>query len=100
MNAPPQPHERSDSQTTPMPASSGARAHDDSWRRAANTNALGRAWAAATTWAPTDTDARAAADRVERRLHELHPEAVTRVPVRARRRPGPWRSHAPLSRTP
>lgn len=51
-------------------------AHDDDWLRRANTGDLARAWAAATPWADTDVDARQAAHRVERRLHELHPDAM------------------------
>jgi hypothetical protein len=53
-----------------------ARARDHSWLRAADDQALGRVWAAATTWANTDADARTVAARVEQRLHELHPEAM------------------------
>ena len=51
-------------------------AHDDDWLRRASTGDLGRAWAAATPWADTDVDAQQAAQRVERRLHELHPDAM------------------------
>jgi len=51
-------------------------AHDEDWLRRANTGHLARAWAAATPWAETDIDAHEAAQRVERRLHELHPEAM------------------------
>lgn len=51
-------------------------AHDDDWLHRANTGDLARAWAAATPWADTDIDAHEAARRVERRLHELHPDAM------------------------
>ena len=49
-------------------------AHDDEWLRRAPTGDLARAWAAATPWATTD--AHDAAARLERRLHELHPDAM------------------------
>lgn len=52
-------------------------AHDDDWLRRASTGDLARAWAAATPWADTDVDAQQAAHRVERRLHELHPDAMS-----------------------
>lgn len=51
-------------------------AYDDDWVRKARTQELGRAWAAATPWVDTDNDAHEAAQRVERRLHELHPDAM------------------------
>jgi len=51
-------------------------AHDDEWLRRATTGDLARAWAAATPWATTDTDAHDAAARLECRLHELHPDAM------------------------
>jgi len=51
-------------------------AHDDEWLRRATTGDLARAWAAATPWAATDADAHDAANRLERRLHELHPDAM------------------------
>jgi hypothetical protein len=51
-------------------------AHDEDWLRRASIQDLGRVWAAATPWAATDHDAAEAAQRVEQRLHVLHPEAM------------------------
>lgn len=51
-------------------------AYDDEWLRRATTGDLARAWAAATPWASSDTDAHDAAACLERRLHELHPDAM------------------------
>lgn len=51
-------------------------AHDDTWLRQATSGDLARTWVAAATWADTDAEARDAAQRVERRLHELHPQAM------------------------
>jgi len=51
-------------------------AHDDDWLRRASTGELTRAWAAATPWGDTDFDAQQAAQRVERRWHMLHPDAM------------------------
>src|SRR4051794_12737514 len=49
---------------------------DDTWLHAATMEELARAWGASTSWADTDVDAHAAADRVERELHVRHPEAM------------------------
>ena len=51
-------------------------ARDDDWLRRADIGGLALAWAAATPWADTDADAQQAAHGVERRLHELHPDAM------------------------
>lgn len=49
---------------------------DHEWLRHASTADLGPVWSAAATWAPTDPDAADALNRVEARLHQLHPEAM------------------------
>lgn len=51
-------------------------AHDDDWLRRASAGELARAWAAATPWGDTDFDAQQAAQRVEQRLHTMHPDAM------------------------
>jgi hypothetical protein len=52
-------------------------AHDDTWLHRAGSGDLARAWGAAAIWADTDVDAHEAVQRVERRLQELHPAAMT-----------------------
>jgi hypothetical protein len=51
-------------------------AHDDAWLHQANSGELAHAWTAAAMWADTDVDAREAVQRIERRLHRLHPEGM------------------------
>lgn len=51
-------------------------AHDDEWLRRASTGDLAPAWTAAATWSSTDADAADALNRIEARLHQLHPGAM------------------------